>query len=60
MPFKFEYNSNFDNILVQKSNLVFQTMTALICSDIKKKKKKKTRKKRVKPNNLAFLYIYYY
>ncbi len=24
MPFKFEYNSNFDNILLQNSNLVFQ------------------------------------
>ncbi len=24
MPFKFEYNSNFDNILVKNSNLVFQ------------------------------------
>ncbi len=24
MPFKFEYNSNIDNILVQNSNLVFQ------------------------------------
>ncbi len=24
MPFKFEYNSNFDHILVQNSNLVFQ------------------------------------
>ncbi len=23
MPFKFEYNSNIDNILVQNSNLVF-------------------------------------
>ncbi len=24
MPFKFEYNANFDNIFVKKSNLVFQ------------------------------------
>ncbi len=24
MPFKFEYNLNIDNILVQNSNLVFQ------------------------------------
>ncbi len=24
MPFKFEYNSNFDNILVKKFNVVFQ------------------------------------
>ncbi len=24
MPFKFEYNSNIDNILIKKLNLVFQ------------------------------------
>ncbi len=24
MPFKFEYNSNFDHILVKHSNVVFQ------------------------------------
>ncbi len=26
LPFKFEYNSHFDNILVKKLNLVFQPM----------------------------------